>query len=289
VGRRLRGGRRARRLTASGTDWRANTTAPETGDSMRVAVAGGTGVVGRHVVQALEGAGHHATVLARSRGIDATTGAGLAAALDGADAVIDVTNITTTGKKASLAFFEAATRHLLSAGQEVGIRHHVVLSIVGCDRVDFGYYFGKRRQEELVLNGPVPASVLRATQFFEFAEQFVAPSRTPVAVVPRMRTQPIAAREVAAALVTLGAGPVVGLAPELGGPREEQMVDLVRQLKRVRGSSRLIVPLTLPGRTGRAMTGGALLPAEPGPRGRQTFTDWLPGTGAAASSTPATS
>ena len=255
---------------------------------MRVAVAGGTGVVGRHVVRALEDAGHQAVVLTRSRGVDVTTGAGLDAALTGADAVIDVTNVATTSKKASIAFFEAATRQLLNSGKQTGIRHHVALSIVGCDRVDFGYYFGKRRQEELVLNGPVPASVLRATQFFEFAQQFLAPSRMPVAVVPRMRTQPIAAREVAAALVTLAAGPAVGRAPELAGPREEQMIDMVRQLTRLRGASRLVLPLTLPGQTGRAMTGGALLPTGPGPRGRESFPDWLRGTGAAASSTRAT-
>jgi uncharacterized protein YbjT (DUF2867 family) len=242
---------------------------------VRVAVAGGTGVVGRHVVRALEAPGHQAVVLARSRGVDVTTGAGLDAALAGADALIDVTNVVTTGKKASIAFFEAATRNLLTSGERAGIRHHVALSVVGCDRVDFGYYFGKRRQEELVLSGPVPASVLRVTQFFEFAEQFIAPSWMPVAVVLRMRTQPIAAREVAAALVALAAGPPVGRAPELAGPREEQMVDMARRLKRLRGGRRLLLPLTLPGRTGRGMTGGALLPAGPGPRGRESFSDWL--------------
>jgi uncharacterized protein YbjT (DUF2867 family) len=251
---------------------------------MRIAVAGGTGVVGRHVVRALDDAGHQAVVLTRSRGVDVTTGAGLDAALAGADAVIDVTNVVTTSKKASVGFFEAATRRLLDSGQRAGLRHHVALSIVGCDRVDFGYYFGKRRQEELVLTGAVPASVLRATQFFEFAEQFVAPSRMPVAVVPRMRTQPVAAREVAAALVALAAGPAVGRAPELAGPQEEHMVDMVRRLKRRRGGRRLVLPLTVPGQVGRAMRGGALLPTGSGPRGRQDFTDWLRDTDAASPS-----
>lgn len=256
---------------------------------MLVAVAGGTGVVGRHVVRALEDAGHQAVVLSRSGGVDVTTGAGLDAALEGTDAVIDVTNVGTTRREASVAFFEAATRHLLRSGKRAGVRHHVALSIVGCDRVDFGYYFGKRRQEALVLEGPEPASVLRATQFFEFAEQFVAPSRTPVAVVPRMRTQPIAAREVATALVALAAGPAVGMAPELAGPREEQMVDMVRRLRRVRAARRMILPLTLPGRTGQGMTGGALLPTGPGPRGHQDFSDWLSSADAAPSATGAVS
>jgi uncharacterized protein YbjT (DUF2867 family) len=242
---------------------------------MRIAVAGGTGLVGRQLVRLLEAMGHQAVALSRSGGVDVTTGAGLDAALAGADAVIDVTNVTTTSKRRSVTFFDTATRQLLAAGARAGVRHHVALSIVGCDRVDFGYYFGKRRQEELVLAGPVPASVLRATQFFEFAEQFVAPARVPVAVVPRMRTQPVAAGEVAAALVALATGPAVGPAPELAGPREEELVDMVRQLKRVRHGHRPVVPLTLPGQVGRSMTGGALLPTEPGPRGRQTFADWL--------------
>ena len=106
---------------------------------MRVAVAGGTGVVGRRVVDALSARGHEVIVLARSRGVDVTTGAGLDAALAGVDAVVDTTNVVTTSRRRSVAFFGAATSSLLAAGERAGVGHHVALSIVGIDRVDFGY------------------------------------------------------------------------------------------------------------------------------------------------------
>jgi uncharacterized protein YbjT (DUF2867 family) len=242
---------------------------------VRVAVAGATGVTGRYVVRALAAAGHEGVVLARSRGVDVTTGTGLDDAVAGADAVIDVSNLTTMSKKKSVAFFTAGTQRLLAAGQRAGVRHHVALSIVGVDRVDFGYYEGKRRQEELVLAGPVPSSVLRSTQFHEFAGQVLAQGRGPVAVVPRMRIQPVAAQEVAAALVALATGPAVGYAPELAGPSEEQLVDLARQLLQARRQRRMVLPLRIPGQAGRAMIEGGLLPSGPGPRGEQTFATWL--------------
>ena len=254
---------------------------------MRIAVAGGTGVVGEHVVAAAAAAGHEPVVLARSHGVDVTTGQGLKPALAGAAAVIDVSNVSTTSRRRSVAFFTAATEHLLAAGQEVGVGHYVALSIVGVDQVDFGYYEGKRVQEELVLSGPLPASVLRATQFHEFAGQVLARIRGPVALVPRMRTQPVAAREVATALVAMATSPAVGRAPELAGPDVHDLVDLARQVVRVIGQRRPVVPVRLPGATGRAMATGALLPTRPGPRGKQTFASWLaatgsgPGTGAA--------
>jgi uncharacterized protein YbjT (DUF2867 family) len=242
---------------------------------MKTAVAGGTGCVGRFVVEALRAGGDEPVVLARSTGVDITTGAGLDDALGGVSAVIDVSNITTLSRKASVGFFEAATRHLLEAGQRAGVSHLVALSIVGIDRVDYGYYAGKRRQEELVLSGAVPASVLRATQFHEFVAQILDRGHGPVAVVPRMRTQPIAAREVADALVAIAAGPPVGLAPELAGPQPLELTDLASRLERARGSHRLVVSLPVPGKAGRAMATGGLLPTDPGPRGVQTFAEWL--------------
>lgn len=123
---------------------------------MRVAVAGGTGMIGKRVVRELFAAGHEPVVLARSRGVDLTTGKGAAGKLAGCAELIDVTNIVAVRKKAVVGFFAAATRNLLSAAATAGIQQVITLSIVGIDEVDLGYYFGKRKQEELVREGPIP-------------------------------------------------------------------------------------------------------------------------------------
>ena len=241
---------------------------------MRIAVAGGTGLVGSRTVAALGEAGHEAVVLARSRGTDQTTGAGLDAALDGGEAVIDVSNVATLRGSRATAFFEAAGGHLSAAAARAGVRHLVTLSIVGVDRVPLGYYQGKLRQEQLALRGPVPATVLRSAQFHEFAEQFLA-GPAPVALVPRMLVQPVAAAEVAAALARLAAGLALGRAPDLAGPQPEQLVDMVRRLRDARGMRRRVVGLWAPVPALRLASGGALLPQHPGPRGQQSYAEWL--------------
>ena len=242
---------------------------------MRVVVAGGTGVVGRHVVAAAEAAGHEVAVLSRQNGVDLISGQGLDDAMLGARAVIDVSNVATLSRRRAVEFFTAATRHLLEAGQRAGVTHHVALSIVGCDRVDFGYYFGKRAQEELVLAPGVPGTVLRATQFHEFAGQLLARSPGPVAFVPRMRSQPVAASEVAEALVELASAGPAGLPPELAGPEVHEMVDLARRVAAAQGASKRVVGVRPPGAAAKAMANGGLLPSGPGPRGAQTFGEWL--------------
>src|SRR6478672_10907419 len=140
---------------------------------MRIAVAGGTGLVGSLVVAEVRQRGHESVVLARSTGVDLTTGEGLRDALEGVDVVIDASNVDTLKRRVSVAFFEAVTGHLLKAEQAMGVGRHVVLSIVGVDRVDFGYYAGKVRQEEMARDGAIPATVLRSTQFYEFAGQLL--------------------------------------------------------------------------------------------------------------------
>jgi uncharacterized protein YbjT (DUF2867 family) len=174
------------------------------------------------------------------------------------------------------AFFEASTTNLLAAADRAGVEHVVALSIVGVDRVGMGYYVAKRRQEELVLEGAVPSTVLRATQFHEFPEQMLGRvGRGPVVLAPTMLTQPVAAREVGAELVRLALAASQGLAPELAGPEVHRMPDLMRRVLRARGSRRPVVPLPLPGKAGRAASTGGLLPLAEGPRGRQTFEQWL--------------
>jgi uncharacterized protein YbjT (DUF2867 family) len=242
---------------------------------MRVVVAGGTGLVGRLVVAAVSAAGHDPVVLARATGVDITIGVGLNAALAAADVVIDVSNVATTRKKQSIAFFEASTTRLLEAGAQAGVRHHVVLSIVGVDLVDFGYYMGKRRQEALALASGRPVSILRSTQFHEFASQILDRGRGPIAVIPRMRIQPVAAQEAAEALVAMAIGPPVGMAPELAGPQRRELTELVHAVRSARGSKKVVLTVRIPGAAGRAVSTGALLPTSDGPRGHQTFEDWL--------------
>lgn len=241
----------------------------------RIAVAGGTGAVGRHVVEAVRAAGREPVVLARSTGVDLRTGAGLDEALQEVDAVVDASNTVTQRRREAVGFFTAATTHLVAAGSRAGVRHHVVLSIVGADRVDTGYYAGKLAQERLALAGTVPVSVLRCTQFHEFVPQVLAAVPGPVAVVPAMRTQPVAAREVAEHLLALATGPAVGRAPELAGPEVHWLPDLARRFLRARGQRRPVLPLRAPVAASRAAAGGALLPTGPGPRGTQTFAQWL--------------
>jgi uncharacterized protein YbjT (DUF2867 family) len=241
---------------------------------MRIAVAGGTGVVGRLVVEEVRAQGGEPVVLARSSGADVRTGAGLDEALRDVSAVVDVSNVNTARRTAACAFFEAATRNLHAAEERAGVRHHVALSIVGVDRVAYGYYVAKQRQEELVLAGPVPGSVLRATQFHEFAAQMLA--RTgPIPIAPKMLSQPVAAAEVAAELVRIALGEPVGMAAELAGPDPLPVPDMMRRLLRARGSRRPLLTVRLPGAAGKAMASGGLLPTGPGPRGTITYDEWL--------------
>ncbi|MDZ8276707.1 SDR family oxidoreductase [Microbacterium aquimaris] len=243
---------------------------------MRVAIAGGTGLAGGLVADEARARGHDTALLARSTGVDLTTGAGLDDALNGADAVIDVTNVDTLKADASTTFFERATRTLLAGEQRAGVGRHVALSIIGVDRAPFDYYAGKRAQEMAIEVGSVPWTILRAAQFHEFAQQIYATAKAgPLHLAPKMRTQPIAAREVASRLVDLAESPARGGYIELAGPREEELVDMVRRWARARGHRGWIPAIRLPGALGRAQRAGTLLPRDGAEIGSETFAAWL--------------
>lgn len=243
---------------------------------MKIAVAGGTGVVGTMLVDRIRAAGHEPVVLARATGTDLLTGEGLEDRLDQVEAVVDVTSTNTTRPGPATEFFTRTTGNLLRAGYHAGVRHHVLLSIVGVDEIPFGYYVGKLAQEHLVEDGKVPATIVRATQFHEFAAQMVErASFGPVTVVPQMLAAPIAAAEVAAVLAGLAGGVPAGRTGDVRGPAEESVPSMTRRLLRKRGSHRPVIGMPLPGRAGRLMRSGALIPRDAATIGTQTFAEWL--------------
>src|SRR5438034_2866739 len=162
----------------------------------KIAVAGATGRVGRHVVDVLEAGGHDVVAMSRSGGVDVVTGHGLAEALAGVECVIDVASGPSPDQESATAFFTAAARNLHEAGARAGVQRMVVVSIIGCDRFTGGYSAAKVAHERVMLSGPIPVRVLRAAQFHEFVEQLVEWGRQgEVSYVPQMRTQLVAARD----------------------------------------------------------------------------------------------
>jgi uncharacterized protein YbjT (DUF2867 family) len=238
---------------------------------MRIAVAGGTGLVGSEVVRLLD----EPVVIARSTGVDLLTGEGLDEALEGVEAVIDV---TSTASSEPLAFFEATTTRLLEAEQRAGVRHHVVLSIVGVDRVpDNAHHRGKIRQEQLALAGPIPATIVRATQFHDFGAQVASWTRDgDTATIPPLLVQPIAVADLAAVLVEVATGTGSGEVIDVAGPETEDLVDMTRRTLAARGETLRLVP-RWGGAFSVTMAGEVLLPGPDARIAPTTFEEWLSG------------
>jgi uncharacterized protein YbjT (DUF2867 family) len=242
---------------------------------VRLAIAGGTGMTGEHVAAVGRERGHRITVLSRGTGVELLSGAGLAGVLDGVDAVIDVTNVVTSKPDVSVMFFAGATKNLLAAERAAGVPHHLALTIVGAEAAPDGYYAGKLAQERLVAGGDIPWTILRTTQFHEYAAMMFHRAHAGAHVAPSGRVQPVAVHEVAAHLVDLAERGPAGRATDLGGPREESLADMVRRYAHAIGYRGPLPVVNTPGALGRAFRSGALLPRAGALRGTQTFTEWL--------------
>ncbi|MEV4362261.1 NAD(P)H-binding protein [Nonomuraea sp. NPDC049625] len=243
---------------------------------MRIAVAGATGNIGSLTVAALERDGHDVVRVSRSLGLDLLTGDGLDDALAGVEAVIDVTNGPEGDRAETVAYFAAATRNLLAAEERAGVRHHVLLSIAGVGRIDGNaHYAGKREQERLVAAGPVPWTVVPATQFHDFAEMVAGwTEQDGVATVAPLLMQPIAPADVAAILAEIAVGEPQGRYVDVAGPEPQDLVDMARRTHRARGREVKLVP-TWSGLFSQEMAGNVLLPGEDARIAPTTFDDWL--------------
>jgi uncharacterized protein YbjT (DUF2867 family) len=250
---------------------------------MRIAIVGGTGTLGSHLTTELAARGHEVRVLSRSAPqyrVDLLTGVGLEFALSGCDVVVDASN--NASRKAA-GVLVGGTRRLLAAEQAAGVRHHVGVSIVGCDQLPVGYYRVKTDQENLVTQGPVPWTIVRATQFHELvAKAFETAARFRVLPAPRALLQPISGAEVARYVAGVAEQPPRRERPAVAGPEVTELRTLARTWRSVTGRRLALLPVYLPGQVGRALRTGSLTTGQAESRGRVSFSAWLEaGAGAA--------
>jgi uncharacterized protein YbjT (DUF2867 family) len=245
----------------------------------RIAVAGATGRVGRHLVDILEARGFDVVGMSRSSGVDVITGNGLAEALAGVECVVDVATGSSSEQEAATVFFTTAARNLQQAGEQAGVQRMVVVSIIGCDRFTTGYNAAKVAHEQAMLSGPIPVRILRAAQFHEFVPAIVDWGRQgDVSYVMEIRTQLVAARTVAEALADMATDPGVPEVPipEIAGPREENSVEMARLLVTRRGDPVRIEGVSDPDDPATELyESGALLPGPHATLAGPTFEEWL--------------
>ena len=245
---------------------------------MKIVVIGGTGLIGSKLVEKLRVDGHDPLAASPNTGVDIITGQGLAEALAGAHVVVDVSNAPNWDDAAVMDFFLTSARNILTAETAAGIGHHVALSVVGTDRLQgSGYFRAKLAQEEALKAAPIPSTILRATQFFEFISR-IADSSTHDGTVPLppILFQPEAADDVASALADIAQGPPVNGTVELAGPERFRLDELVRRFLSATNDPRQVVTDVHAPYYGLEVTDeGALIPGDNSRIGTTHFADWL--------------
>jgi uncharacterized protein YbjT (DUF2867 family) len=244
---------------------------------MKIVVIGGTGLIGSKVVAKLTEHGHEAIAAAPNTGVNTLTGEGLAEVLTGAHVVVDVANAPSFEDGPAWDFFTTATGHLLAAGEKAGVSHIVALSVVGTDRLpDSGYFRAKNAQEQLIQEGAIPFSIVRATQFFEFVGR-IADSATDgdTVRISSALSQPMAADDVATAVARTAVGQPVGGIHEVAGPDRYPLDDLVRTRLRAQDDTRRVLTDPRARYFGVVLDDHTLVPATTATVFSTRFADWL--------------
>lgn len=238
-------------------------------------------MVGARVVEALKERGDEVVVLARATEVDLVSGTGLAGALVGVQAIIDVTSLTARSSAECIAFFGAVATNLQTAGAEAGVGRIVTLSIVGIDGLGgsvFGHYDGKRAQEAATLAGSVPTVILRATQFHDFPRQLIEwTAKGSWMPCPKQPVQTVELDAVVRHLVRLVDEPMPSRQArvDLAGPEQALMADLVRKTARAQKRRLHVLPVWLPGETARKVRAGVLQASPDAIIDGCTFDEWL--------------
>ena len=243
---------------------------------MKIVVIGGTGLIGSKLVAKLRDHGHEA-VPAAPPGVNTLTGEGLAEALAGADVVVDVSNSPSFEAAAVMNFFTTSTSNLLAAEAAEGVRHHVALSVVGTERLsESGYFRAKSAQEELIKAGPIPYSIVHATQFFEFVKSIAdgATTGSTVLLSPAL-IQPMAADDVASAVGRIAVGPPVNGIVEVAGPEQFGLDALIRLGLAAKSDPREVVSDTNARYFGALLQERTLLPGDGARLATTRFEDWI--------------
>jgi uncharacterized protein YbjT (DUF2867 family) len=242
---------------------------------MKIAVIGGTGLIGSQVVKILNANGHEAVPSSPSSGLDLISGQGLPEALAGADVVVNLSN-SPTFDDASLGFFRTTMDNLLSAAKAAGVRHAVILSIVGADQVpDLVYYRAKVLQEDLLKAGPLPYSIVRSTQFFEFMTSVLSWSSDDDAVrLPATLVQPIASADIAQAVADVCMGAPLQGTRNIAGPEVFTLDELGKITLAAHGDHRKVVTDNSAGMFA-AVSGDALIAKDGAVIAKTTYREWL--------------
>src|SRR5947208_3224323 len=243
---------------------------------MKIVVIGGTGLIGSKTVAILRQGGHEVVAASPNTGVNTITGAGLKAALAGAQVVIDLANSPSFEDKAVLEFFETSGRNLRAAETAAGVRHHVALSIVGTDRSDNGYFRAKVAQEKLITASGIPYTIIRSTQFMEFLGGIAASSTEGniVRISPGL-FQPIAADDVAANVADVAlAAPRNGIV-EIAGPERAPFNEIVARYLKAIGDPRMVVSDSEALYFGGRVEEKSLVPMGEARLGRIDLDEWL--------------